>query len=238
STKNFFPFFFDLLGTILCLFSFSFLVYWVYDLSWDGQAYHIPIFLRIADGWNYFSQGPDHYFTNYTRGVWIADGLVYSLTGLMESAKIWVFALIPAAILWVNLIIKDCYSTFWRILFLLAVGISPIVIVQSFTFLVDGILYLWEVLLLCSLMQFYRKNSKASVAMVLVATSGLISTKLSGLFYAGFMHLAFLLWVMIQKKPLVSFKKSFFLSFASIAAAFFLVCASPYVMNTYKHLNP
>src|SRR5690554_4707112 len=117
-----------------------------YDLSFDGQTYHMETISLLKNGWNPFSNllvEKNHlylYINHYPKGLEIPQSTIYSLIGRIESGKATniilltaTFCLSLAFLLNLNrLSITKCI-----LLSLLAV-LNPITINQLISTYVDG----------------------------------------------------------------------------------------------------
>ncbi len=85
-----------------------------YDFSYDGQGYHQPGIMALANGWNPVSEpflenhspfygkviGPQVKFINhYPKASWIPAAAVLKLTGSIEAGKMFHFIFLAAAFL-------------------------------------------------------------------------------------------------------------------------------------------
>lgn len=135
---------------LVLLFGFSiFLAGNVYDLSYDGQAYHQEAIIQLARGWNPIytrldgqaTANLERWLNHYPKGTWIMSASVYLNTGNIESGKFLSILLPLVAFLagiWAmwQFKLKKIYVVF--VSFLLA--FNPVVIYQGLSYYVDGVL--------------------------------------------------------------------------------------------------
>lgn len=121
----------------------------VFDLSYDGQAYHQEAIVQLNRGWNPIymqlngqaTGNLERWLNHYPKATWIFAASVYKWTGNIESGK--------ALGMWIPLIaLFACWWGIWKLKmngvlkFLLGfvVAINPVVVYQSLSYYLDGVL--------------------------------------------------------------------------------------------------
>ncbi len=128
----------------------------LYDTSWDGESYHLPGLLAIAQGWNPIYDSSDIGPANLqANGLWTLRAALYAVTGSAEGAKALNFAFALAALFtlvpaWSALRARPL-TTLELALAYAAVG-NPVTLGQLFTFYVDGTVYAAGTVLLAALL--------------------------------------------------------------------------------------
>jgi hypothetical protein len=222
------------LGAVLCLAAST-----IYDLSWDGRAYHLEAIIALADGGSILDSVTGNvYADHYPRGSWIATNLVHTFTGHLESAKVWGLALGLTAFHWTfgSLGLLGHRSALHRAWCALLITLSPVLVMEAFTHLVDGVLSAWLLLLANAIYRAIRVPERRNLAMIALASSGLVSAKFTGLAYAVVLLTGYAGWTMLVNRA--QSRRAIGIVAGSLAFAFLVTCFSPYVTNMIRHANP
>jgi len=226
---------------------------WAYDFSGDGQLYHLPGVLALAQGWNPFLNPrladwnaafeqalpiAGTYVQHYAKGAWIVGAAIYRGTGLLEAAK-----LLNLLFMWAVYIVAAQAGRQAGLGPLLsraaavAVAANPIALYQATSFFIDGqVASLYTLLLLLSIEHFRRPDTRllGQIAAIVVLLAEL---KFTGLVYAGFVgaSLSALAWMNGWRRPILAY-----LMVGSISLALAVIVAGfqPYVTNVLQHGNP
>ncbi len=231
--------------TVITLFVFTFLILLrifsdVYDLSYDGQAYHQEAVIQLTRGWNpvyiilenQATGNLERWLNSYPKGVWIPEAAIYQLTGNIESGKAFgAFSLITAIAfcLWALSGLKNL--PFWGALSTgLILALNPVSLYQSLSFYLDGILASWLLITGALLFKYVRSFKKELLWPLLASTTVLVNIKLTSIVFAGILFVGFLfyLWVSSNFIEALNLSKFFIVSFA-IGALF--VGYNPYLTN-------
>ncbi len=234
----------------------------LYDISFDGQAYHGEAIVTIIEGWNPVknptSKGVNQYVDNlkfdswldsYPKTMWYNSAITYDLTKDFRDVKFFNFSIIFAGFAIAYLSLKDIQFTtkteynylIASILSLLIVA-NPIAIVQSTTASLDGVLYFLIVILCGVLFQIYKEFENPSTQKYLNyfnlgATFIILSNiKLAGMIYGLLFISSFgLLVLLIKSRHLIE------LATVSIISLFLAVVVfgfNPYITNAIDYKNP
>jgi hypothetical protein len=176
---------------------------WVYDFSGDGQWYHMPGVLALAQGWNPFEhpqlggwseefkraigERPSAaiYVQHYPKGMWIVAAATYQATGLLEAAKaLNVLYAVAVYALAVSMLRRMGLSAAWRHGLAAAAAANPVVLYQVHSYFVDG-----QVASLCSLLvllslDYLRRPSTRLLAQLAACIVLLVNVKFTGLVFA------------------------------------------------------
>ena len=218
----------------------NYLVSKVYDISYDGQAYHQEAIIQLSRGWNPIymiltdeaTANLERWLNHYPKGVWIPAATLYKATGNIESGKIFaVYSLVMAFtfslwgmwkmkfISWVN-----------KVAVSLLLAFNPVVIYQSLSFYVDGIMVslLLSIAFICVKI-IYEKDKNLFLPLMLIIlisvniklTSAVFTVLLTGVFI-------FYLWINDKLRLALELSKRILVS---LAIGILIIGYNPYVTN-------
>ena len=222
------------LGAVLCLVASA-----IYDLTWDGRSYHLEAIIALGDGGSILDSVTGNvYADHYPRGSWIATNLVHTFTQHLESAKIWGLALGLTAFHWTfgSLGLLGHRPALLRAWCALLIALSPVLVMEAFTHLVDGVLSAWLLLLANAIFRAIRVSDRRNLAMIVLASSGLVSAKFTGLAYAVVLLTGYAAWTMLVNRA--QSRRAIVVVSGSLALALLVTSFSPYVTNTIRYANP
>lgn len=237
---------FNILVLLLIAFSILFSSF-VFDRSWDGQAYHQPTVIYLKQGWNpllSFHSTDNSVVTDlinhYPHGVESLESVVYAFTTNLESAKAINFLLIFIAFFLCKAaldIFATKISNIKRIMYAVFFTLSPVVVVQITSFYIDG---LWYLLLMSIISMFVLLGSQKSflnfVILGMLITL-IIPIKINAFFFCGLALLIYIIWQFFLKD--YNHLKNVFLTVViSSLIGFCLFGFHPYVTNTIEHKHP
>jgi hypothetical protein len=229
---------------------------WTYDFSGDGQWYHMPGVLALAQGWNPFEhpqlggwseefrraigERPSAaiYVQHYPKGAWIVAATTYQATGLLEAAKaLNVLYAVAVYALAVAVLRRMGLSIAWRHLAAAVAAANPVVLYQVHSYFVDGqVASLITLMVLLSLDHVRRPSARALVQLA-ACTLLLVNLKFTGLVFALALGggLVVLHVLAGARQAAGRFAAAGLLS--SVVAVV-LVGFQPYVTNLWFHGNP
>lgn len=218
----------------------------VFDFSWDGQAYHELAQIMLDRGWNpYWSPEKigvyqsDIWVHAYPKSLWIYSAGFYALTGniLMGKGYNLIVAiatfLLCYKVIHINFVRKRSLSVFFGLL----ITLNPVVCSQLTTYYVDGTLYLLMVdfLALCYLL---IKNQVKQRMPALVTLSFIIivacNIKFTGALYIVVLCLTVLALALSEKEKILSKKLAVIFLLSGIFGGV-VVGYNPYVTNLVRH---
>jgi hypothetical protein len=226
---------------------------WLYDFSGDGQWYHLPGSLALAQGWNPFhtpqlsewNPGFEQaistaaiYVQHYAKGVWILTAAAYQATGLLESAKVFNLLFVVAAYLLVaSYLSRLGLSRLWAHALALTVAANPVSLYQMASFFVDGQLAALCTLLIVLSLDYFRQPRPQPLILLAACVVLLVNVKFTGVVYAIFLGggLAALAWLKGWRKECGRYAAT---GFASVLLALVLIGYQPYVTNLWSQGNP
>jgi hypothetical protein len=217
-----------------------------YDVSYDGQSYHMEEIYQLKNGWNPSkgelapSVNMALYIDHYSKGVEIPQSTLYSITDRIETGKATNFMLLAASFcLTLALLLSgERLSAAKCILLSLFTALNPIAVNQLLTTYVDGQL---AIMLLCFLVVAtwaVRVGSNFSfllLASIIIITSNI---KFTGLVYIVLFSFAFLAWLALVNYQKMFFRKAFLVTLISGVVGVLVVGYSTYVENTIVHHHP
>lgn len=220
----------------------------VYDMTYDGQAYHQETILQLADGWNPLREelGPDRIpsdeirpLTNgLTRGPEIVEASIYMWRHRIEMPKM-LNLLVLAASLFATLaalLSFDRIGRNWAILIALAAALNPVCIYQAFCYYVDGQLASLLLCLMSFLILYVHTHQRRFATLAMISIAILVNIKFTAIAFAGVYVGAAGLWLIFQRRFRPAFDGA--LAGAAGLALGLFVGASPYLTNILRHGHP
>ena len=223
---------------------------WLYDFSGDGQWYHLPGILALAEGWNpvlapqlgEWDSGFEQELTNaaiyiqhYAKGVWIVAAAAYRATGLLEAAKVFnLLYLLAVYLLTASFLGRVGLSRAWAHALALTAAANPVTLYQMASFFVDGHLASLCALLVVLSLDYFRQPRPRTLVLLGVCVVLLVNVKFTGLVYAvvlggGFIALGWLKGWWVQARYYAA------AGTVSTLLAFMVIGYQPYVTNVmYK----
>jgi hypothetical protein len=218
-----------------------------YDVSFDGQSYHMESVYQLGKNWNpIVTQLPDSvnlteidYVNHYPKGAEVPEAAIYAITHKIEYGKATNLMLFAACFfLCLALLYKlDKFSSRKKIWISVLFVFNPVTIGELISYYVDGQL---AILALCFLLvaafimieaKSYHLFLLSSIIIVIV------NLKFTGIPFAAIFVLGLLVLLFVNKK-IKQFKQVFI--GASLAALIGIVLAGyhPYVVNTVNYHHP
>jgi hypothetical protein len=211
----------------------------VYDLSYDGQAYHQEAVVLLNQGWNPFymtlsdeaTANLERWLNHYPKGNWIIAATIYKLTNNIESGKLlsilsgfiaFAFVLFGSYRIKINFYLKLLISTLF--------ALNPVFLYQSLSYYIDGVLVSLLVSLAFISFRIVRQREKFLFWPFLFVSIILVNIKLSAVVFFGVLAFAFFiyLWINDQLKLSFWFAK---LTTVSVLAGVLFVGFNPYITN-------
>jgi len=224
----------------------------IYDLSFDGQVYHIPAVIALADGWNPIhaqtlgqwspeferSLGSAIYVQHYAKGAWIFSAAVYESLGFIELGKTLNILLLSSAFLAAyGFLVRHGFSRIWATAMAAAFSLNPVSIYQATTFYVDGALAsVFTVILFLSL-DYIRKPGWRGMLLLACATLLIVEIKFTGLVYGALLifGMAVIAWITRGRRTAMVYAG--YLATVGILGVL-VIGYQPYVTNTLNYGHP
>lgn len=238
--------FFKTTGILLALVIVTILVgVSIYDISWDGQAYHKEALIRLKEGWNpFYKQLPSEetysiFLNHYGKGAEIPQAAIYAFLNRIEAGKATNALLAIASFcLCASLFARVTkLSRFKRYLLSSLIALNPIVINQMFTYYVDGqVASLLCCLIIASCLLFNNVDKFRLILLgsILIIT---VNIKFTAIGFAGVMILGLLIAFLYTKK-VNQFKRVIITAAVSSIVGVCFVGFNPYITNTIYHHAP
>jgi len=217
-----------------------------YDYSYDGLAYHQEIILLLKNGWNpiYDVHPANAYFidivAHYAKGMGTISATIFSTTGNIEAGKAVNFILAFASAFLFFSFFKKCYETLSfakKVLLTVLFTLCPIVIVQIWTFYIDGAGYSMLLILVTSLICFLRGRSKYDIYIICLIVFLSIPVKFNLTFWVVFAISCYLVYLVVTKKYQL-FKKLIIACVVSGTLSVLTAGFNPYITNIRDHHTP
>ncbi len=233
-------------GGLLLSMGFA-LCFW--DVSWDGQAYHLEGVDYLANrGWNPVwqpSQSPYHlWIDHYAKITWYYAAVLYRATGWIEIGKSINLAMAGAAgFLWAGLLMRCGVRGALAGLVAGAAVMNPVGVVQWTTFYVDGLVASAGLVMLAGmgLVWLGRAPRQGWGAMAGGAVL-LVNAKFTGLVLAVVLIVAVLAGLAFWRAGRGTFRWAVFRrEIAGVGAVCLLALVAgvnPYVTNTVRNGHP
>ncbi len=220
-----------------------------YDVSYDGQAYQQSAVLRLAAGWNPLADvtgqtltGPHTvWHESYPKGPWLEGAAMFKLIGRIEPAKGLTIFLGFA-------VLAFCFGVFASFknmplmlagVFALLAALNPILILQAFTFYVDGRSTVWLTILIVALLDMALR---ADADPLVVAIAGFAAIAGLNIKFTSTVFVLLLLLVggiiILMRVPRPQFRRAAAIMFAAALIGLLLVGWDPYVTNQVNHGSP
>lgn len=216
-----------------------------YDVSWDGQAYHQPAVLALAQGWNPLHDGPlstdtrpDNLWINhYPKAIWIAQAILLRATGSLEATKgLQLVPLVAAALLVVALLRARGLGRGASLLAAFALVANPVALAQLYSFYVDGLCASLMLAMLALVWWWTRRPRPVTMLAIAACLSLLINTKFTGLVYSGLLAAGAAIFVWHRRRAQA---RPFALALAvALAVGTLGLGFDPYVTNLVRKGHP
>ncbi len=216
-----------------------------YDVSYDGQTYHMEAIYQLKNGWNpFYTLLPKQnhltiYINHYAKGAELPQSTIYSLTNYIESGKATNFILLAGTFcicLSFLLSLKKLSPVKCTVITILLV-LNPVVVNQLISTYVDGQLALLLLAFIVMAVWIVRDHSYYNnivLGAIIIIT---VNVKFTGLIYVVIFSVAFLAWLLFTKNNKL-FKKVLLATAVSGLIAVLIVGYNPYVVNTVQFMHP
>lgn len=181
---------------------------WYFDLSFDGEWYHQAGIYAIARDWNPLAD-PMRGFTShfelwvrhYAKGPWYVAAAIYDTTGLIEMGKFpAVLAGAAAGLAVFAAGLDGGLRRLHAVAIALVVALNPVILSELTTYLVDGIVIGFLVVVAAAVFSGFRRPQPAVIWAGALATIVCINAKFTGLVFLGFVFAAGWIWCALQRR--------------------------------------
>ena len=216
-----------------------------FDFGWDGQWYHQTAVFQMAHGWNPL-RDPMHRFASgdvepllrhYSKAPWFVALALFETTHNIEAAKAGTWIALAAMFSAVFATCRDFGMRRRRAAVVAAlVTLNPVAVCESASYLVDGLMVSFLTCFVAGLFRWFRHSSPLVLAVMIASAALCINTKLTGLVYLCFACAAGGLYVLIQRRALLT--RFLGVQVLAILLGVLVFGYNPYVTNTIYRGNP
>jgi len=213
----------------------------IYDVSYDGQTYHLQTVYDLKTGWNPIKDtlqntGQNIFIQHYAKAYEQFSYSLYLITKNVEGCKSVNCLLLISSFLIVNKTLDRYFtglSNRYKFIFSFLISCNPISVHQLFTFYVDGQVASLIVILLSSIFLYLKDQEQA---LPVIISSGIIlsNMKFTGLIYSIIFLGSGLTFLIFQRKRVIQY---LFASTIIIVVSIFIVGYNPYYRNITEHGN-
>ncbi len=217
----------------------------VTDLSYDGQAYHQEAIILLNKGWNPVyttlnneaTANLETWLNHYPKGVWIFATGIYKLTGNIEYGKVMsIYSGVIAFAFCLLAIYKTKISWLFKILGILVLVLNPVLIYQSLSYYLDGIVVSFLLCLVAILIKIYKDKDKSLFYPFLFVAIILMNTKLSAPIFALIIMGTVIIYAWVNEKSYLALRLLKYTILATLMGLFF-VGYNPYIINFARQGN-
>jgi hypothetical protein len=213
----------------------------IFDYSWDGQAYHQVTTIQLNNGWNpfcsYLKDGVFIWSNHYPKFTEMFSSILLSVFNNIELGKSYSMIFFIIVFLYA---LKYTSKFQKKKLTVIAIAIiftvNPVVIAQFFTYYVDGIMGMLIIILFFACMEYEQSQNITDLLIIIAVSVFSINTKFTG-FICGFVLIAYIIKQLAMKK----YKIMTFLicaSFTILMIGVVFTGYNPYITNTRDFGHP
>lgn len=198
------------------------------DLTWDGQAYHQEITLRITEGWNPTRTKIDNPWAyHYPKAYETFGVFFYYLFDTVKAIKLTNILFFIVLFIYSFSYLKKQFKRNEALIYAIIISFNPVFLGQLTSNLIDGFLYTICVILVLSYLGI-KKNSNYKLDFFL-ALIILINIKFTGLVFAFFIcSYIFLNEFIFSKSKQIKIREVVFLILFLIPFLY-----NPYIKNNF-----
>lgn len=211
-----------------------------YDLSTDGQWYHLESIINLKQGWNPIyeiskTNVAQIYVQSYPKGYEVIAASIYSFTKKMESGKLINMIVLIASIIYVFKLLNQAnLSNLKKYIYTFLICVNPIVVTEIFTHYLDGFMYSCLIILICSLVLLVKNYNKIEFLNFIFILSIISSLKFTSLLLIFILVLFVFIYLWKNDKLKFKYLLPFFITGLII---FPLTNVNPYYTNIKNNLH-
>lgn len=158
-----------------------------FDISDDGQGYHLDAVMAFQEGWNPIYEKFDEpisshlWVQHYSKGKELISAIIYSLTNRIESVKFTNFLIAIACFIFIFHLLKEYLKKGQSLFFAFLITLSPTVITQFLTNYIDGFAYNNWLIFVVTLIFFLKKPNAKNMALMVASATLFSSLKFTSL---------------------------------------------------------
>ena len=216
-----------------------------YDVSYDGQSYHMEGIYQLKNGWNPVkallpdSVNMSIYINHYAKGVELPQSAIYSMINKIEAGKATNLILLAATFC----LTIACLLSYEKLTARKAILIgfiacfNPVTVNQLISTYVDGQLSLILICFLVTALLITRNTSRTHLLLLAVVIIIAANIKFTSLVYIVLFSTAFLIWLLLNKH-IDTLKSTLYTVMASGLISVAIVGYNPYLVNTLEFGHP
>jgi hypothetical protein len=213
-----------------------------YDISPDGQMYHMETALQMKGGWNPFKKelplefNQAIWLNHYGKGVEDPQATIYAITNRLETTKATNFILLAASFcLSMSFLVRLGRFSFRKSLFFSTLlAFNPITFYQLLNTYLDGQLSSFLLCFIAVACLLYLDANRYFLILLSSILIILINTKFTALVFAGIFTTGMLL-VFFLSHRWKAFKRALIVSVLSASFAVGVVGYFPYMINILQY---
>jgi len=213
-----------------------------YDISADGQMYHMESAIQMKNGWNPFKKelpadfNQAIWLNHYGKGVEDPQATIYAFTHRLETTKATNFIMLAASFcLSMAVLLRFNRFSFRKsMLFSTLLALNPVTFYQLLNTYVDGQLSSFLLCFLAIACLLYQDPDRYFLTLLASILIIVVNVKFTALVFAGIFTSGMLLTFYVCKRK-ASFKKSFIVAAVATGFAIGVVGYFPYVINTVQY---
>ncbi len=213
-----------------------------YDISSDGQMYHMESAIQMKAGWNPFKKelplelNQAIWLNHYGKGVEDPQATIYALTNRLETTKSTNFILLAASfcLSMAFLVRLDRFSFRKNMLFSTLLAFNPVTFYQLLNTYVDGQLSSFLLCFIAVACLLYLAANTYFLILLASILIILINIKFTALVFAGIFTIGMLLAFIVGKRW-QAFKRAFIISSLAAIFAVGFVGYFPYMINIVQY---
>ena len=230
-------------GLILAIIILSiFISGFFYDISSDGQMYHMESAIQMKAGWNPFKKElpPEFnqaiWLNHYGKGVEDPQATIYAVTNRLESTKSTNIMMLAASfcLAMAFLLRFNRFSLRKNLLFSTLLALNPVTFYQLLNTYVDGQLCSFMLCFIAVAGLLHLDANRYFLILLSSILIILINIKFTAIVFAVIFTSGMLLIFLIAKRRL-AFKRSFIVAALSAGFAIGVVGYFPYVINAVRY---
>jgi hypothetical protein len=213
-----------------------------YDISADGQMYHMESAIQMKYGWNPFKKElpPDFnqaiWLNHYGKGVEDPQATIYAFTGRLETTKATNFILLAASfcLSMAFLLRLGRFSFRKNLLFSTLLALNPVTFYQLLNTYVDGQLCSFLLCFIAVACLLYLDADRYYLFLLASILIIVVNIKFTALVFAA-LFTSGMLAVFIVSKKWMTFEKTFVVAVLATGFAVGVVGYFPYMINTVQY---
>lgn len=219
----------------------------LFEISFDGRAYHNPPAYAMSDGWNpiymaslcqwedAFCDDPALiYMEHYPKAQWLIAAVMYKSLGHIEAGNAINVLMLLAALLYSNQVLGELpgLGAAWRRGLAFVIAFNPVTIAQLYTSYIDGLIASMLTIYVLSLSQYLVTCRMRALLPAMLVLPYLINLKFSALAYAAFLGVGFAVAYLVYHRRIPGSMIATGLCISSISIA--ILGFNPYMQNVLQ----